>query len=82
MYQYYIIEIQKNTSGEFAHQVHWAFDENEHRARLKAEGKYHEVLAAAATSETLQHSATLVASDGVAVMSQCYVHETVEGAEA
>lgn len=74
MNQFYIIEIQQYTNGEFGHIVHFAFDENPTKARLKAEAKYHEVLAAAAVSELPQHSATLLTSDGRAVMNQCYKH--------
>lgn len=74
MNQFYIIEIQQYTNGEFGHIVHFAFDENTTKARLKAEAKYHEVLAAAAVSELPQHSATLLTSDGRAVMNQCYRH--------
>lgn len=75
MYQYYIIEIQKHANGEFGHIVHWAYDENADRARLKAEAKYHEVLAAAAVSDLPQHAAALLASDGAEIMRQCYRHE-------
>lgn len=78
MNQFYIIEIQQYTNGEFGHIVHFAFDENATKARLKAEAKYHEVLAAAAVSELPQHSATLLTSDGRAVMNQCYRHEIVQ----
>lgn len=74
MNQFYIIEIQQYTNGEFGHIVHFAYDENATTARLKAESKYHEVLASAAISELPQHSATLLTSDGRAVMSQCYKH--------
>ena len=49
MTQYYIVEI-KMVNGEFEHQVHWAYDADATTARLKAESKYHEVLAAAAVS--------------------------------
>ena len=75
MNQYYIIEIQKYLTGEFGHIVHYAYDENPTMARLKAESKYHEVLAAAAISALPQHSATLMASDGRAIINQCYKHE-------
>lgn len=74
MNQFYIIEIQQYVNGEFGHIVHFAYDENATKARLKAEAKYHEVLASAAISELPQHSATLLTSDGRAVMSQCYKH--------
>lgn len=75
MNQYYILEIQKYLNGEFGHIVHFAYDENATKARLKAESKYHEVLAAAAVSELPQHSATLITCDGRVIMNQCYVHE-------
>lgn len=75
MNQYYILEIQKYLNGEFGHIVHFAYDANATKARLKAEAKYHEVLAAAAVSELPQHSATLITSDGRVVMNQCYIHD-------
>ena len=78
MNQFYIIEIQQYTNGEFGHIVHVAYDENATKARLKAEAKYHQVLASAAVSELPQHSATLLTSDGRAVMNQCYRHEVVQ----
>ena len=78
MNQFYIIEIQQYANGEYGHIVHFAFDENATKARLKAEAKYHEVLAAAAVSELPQHSATLLTADGRAVMNQCYRHEIVQ----
>lgn len=86
MVQYYVFEIQKYQNGEFGHIVHWAADENADRARMKAEAKYHEVLAAAAVSELPQHCAVLLAADGAELMRQCYVHagmfaEQEDGAE-
>lgn len=75
MAQYYIIEIQKLANGEFAHTVHWAYDNDEMKAILKAESKYHSVLAEAAISEYPQHSAALIKSDGTCIMHQCYTHE-------
>lgn len=74
MNQYYIFEIQQYQNGEFGHIVHFAYDEDPTKARLKAESKYHEVLAAAAVSELPSHSATLITSDGRALMNQCYKH--------
>lgn len=81
MTQYYIIEIQLNAAGEYGHIVHYAYDEDATTARLKAESKYHEVLAAAAVSELAQHSATLISSDGRAIMNQCYKHAVAAPAE-
>ena len=74
MNQYYIFEIQQYANGEYGHIVHFAFDEDATKARLKAESKYHEVLAAAAVSELQSHSATLLTSDGRIIMNQCYKH--------
>ena len=78
MNQFYIFEIQQYTDGNYGHIVHFAYDENPTKARLKAEAKYHEVLAYAAVSELPQHSATLLTADGRAVMNQCYKHEVVQ----
>ena len=75
MNQYYIFEIQQYANGEYGHIVHFAYDEDASKARLKAESKYHEVLSAAAVSELQSHSATLLTADGRALMTQCYKHE-------
>lgn len=77
MNQYYIIEIQQYASGEYGHIVHFAHDEDASKARLKAESKYHEVLAAAAISELQSHAATLLTADGRMIMNQCYKHPKV-----
>ena len=74
MNQYYIFEIQQYANGEYGHIVHFAYDEDASKARLKAESKYHEVLAAAAVSELQSHAATLLTADGRLIMSQCYKH--------
>lgn len=75
MNQFYIFEIQQYINGEFGHIVHFAYDVNPTKARLKAEAKYHQVLASAAISELPQHSASLLTSDGRCLMNQCYRHE-------
>lgn len=74
MTQYYIIEIQQYANGEYGHLVHYAWDENSDTARLKAEAKYHEVLAAAAVSETKKHSAIIISDESFPVLYQCYKH--------
>ena len=79
--QYYILEIQQYATKEYGHIVHYAYDDNPTIARNKAESKYHEVLAAAAISTLPSHSATLIMSDGQALMSQCYKHEVAEEPE-
>lgn len=79
--QFYILEIMRSANGEFAHQVHWAWDADENLARLKAENKYHLILAAAALSEYATHSATLLNAIGDVISSQCYYHEVTEPEE-
>lgn len=74
MNQYYIMEIQQYANGEYGHIVHFAYDADAAKARLKAESKYHEVLAAAAVSELQSHAATLLTADGRVIMNQCYKH--------
>ena len=74
MTQFYIVEVQQYASGEFGHLVHFAYDEDADRARLKAESKYHEVLAAAAVSNTKSHAAILFSTEGFPLMHECYKH--------
>lgn len=78
MTQFYIVEIQQNQAGEYAHIVHWAFDENPDVAQLKAESKYYTVLAAAAVSELKSHAAILFSAEGFPMMNKCYKHGAVE----
>ena len=79
MTQFYIVEIQQYANGEYGHLVHYAFDQDADVARLKAESKYHEVLAAAAVSNTMSHAAILFSTEGFPLMNQCYKHTvTVE----
>ena len=75
MVQYYILEIQKYANGEYGHIVHFAYDADATKARLKAESKYHPVLASDAVSERSSHSAYLISSAGRCIMNQCYIHE-------
>lgn len=76
MTQFYILEIKKTYSGEFEHQVYYAWDENPNKARLKAEAKYHEILSQAAISDTAEHSAIIVSEESFPVVNQCYKHES------
>ena len=62
---------EKHSYGDIKH-VAW--DEDPTKARLKAESKFHEILAAAAISELPVHAAIMFTSDGVPVMNQKYVH--------
>lgn len=79
--QFYIVEVKKFYSGEFEHQVHFAYDEDPRTAKLKAESKYHEVLASAAISETETHSAILFTTEGEPLMHECYYHVVEEEEE-
>lgn len=78
VYQFYVVEIQQYANGEYGHIVHYVYDEDINKARLKGESKYHEVLAAAAVSELPSHAAIMFSTDGFPIMHQCYKHGTVE----
>ena len=78
MYIYYIIEIQKYLDGTFGHIIHWANDDSADKARLKAESKYYEVLAAAAISDLPQHAVSMISSEGFPIMNKCYRHAVQE----
>ena len=78
MYQHYIVEIQQYANGEFGHIVHFAYDADADKARLKAESKYHEVLAAAAISALPSHAAILFTTEGFPLLHQCYKHAVEE----
>lgn len=75
MTQFYVVEIQQYANGEFGHIVHYAFDEDPKKARLKAESKWHEVLMAAAVSELPSHAAIMFSTEGFPMMNECYKHE-------
>lgn len=74
MTQFYIVEIQQYASGEYGHLVHYAYDEDPDKARLKGESKYHEVLSAAAISDLPSHAAIMFSTEGFPIMHQCYKH--------
>ena len=75
MTQFYVVEIQQYANGEYGHIVHYAFDADPDKARLKGEAKYHEVLAAAAVSELPTHAAIMFSTEGFPIMNQCYKHK-------
>lgn len=77
MTQFYVVEIQQYSNGEFGHIVHYAYDADPDKARLKGESKYHEVLAAAAVSNLPSHAAIMFSTEGFPIMHQCYKHEGV-----
>ena len=74
MYQFYTAEIIKTQSGEFEHNIHWYWDENEYQAQLKGEAAFYEILSRAATSTHLEHAAILFSSRGNRIMDKCYTH--------
>lgn len=78
MYQYYIMEIQQYQDGSYGDIKHFAYDEDQNKARLKAESKYYEVLSAAAISELSSHAAILFSSEGFPIMYQCYKHDVTQ----
>lgn len=69
--KYYVVEIQKQPDGTYAHLVHTADDRN------AAESIYHQVLAAAAIANLPQHSAILFTDEGFPLMHQSYTHTYV-----
>lgn len=72
VFQFYIVEMHRNASGEYEHVVHWAWDADYDRALAKGESKYYEVLSIAAISEYNIHSAILFGTDGVPISYKCY----------
>ena len=81
MYQFYTAEIRKNQSGEFEHDINYFWDENETKAQLKGEAKFHEILSRAAVSDYAEHAAILFSSRGNRIMDKCYRHAPETGAE-
>ena len=73
--QFYIVEIQQYANGEYGHLVHYVYDADPDKARLKGESKYYEVLAAAAVSNLPCHSAIMFSTEGFPLLHQCYKHE-------
>ena len=75
MTQFYIVEIQTYADGSFGHLVHYVYDADPDKARMKGESKYHEVLMAAAISELPSHAAIMFSTEGFPIMNQCYKHD-------
>ena len=78
MTQFYIIEIREVNPGEYEHYVYYAWDEDPVKAQLKAESKYHEILASAAVSECYHHSAIIIDSRCYPKMNYSYEHPLPE----
>ena len=79
--QFYVVEIQQNAAGEFAHIVHWAYDADPGIALQKAWSQYYTVLAAAAVSEMKAHSAILFSTEGFPIAHECFRHDVAAPAE-
>lgn len=75
--QIYITEIKRYHNGEFEHQNFWVWDEDADIARQKAEAKFHEILAAAAVSDTASHAAIMFTSEGFPLRNECYHHDPI-----
>lgn len=73
--KYFIVEIQKQHNGAYAHLVHTADTRN------AAESVYHQVLAAAAISNLPEHSAIMFTSEGFPLMHESYKHEGAQPPE-
>lgn len=69
------MEIQQYDDGSYGDIKHFAYDEDPTQARLKADSKFYEVLAAAAVSELPMHAAIMFSAEGYPVMNQHYKHE-------
>lgn len=82
MYQFYVIEIKKFPSGDYEHNVDWAFDEDQDLAQRKAESKAYKILESAALSETTTHSVTVMSDEGFSVLNKCYHNVKPEAATA
>ena len=65
---YIVMEIQKSAQGTVSTIV------TQHADRLTAEGKYHTILATAATSSVAQHGAVLLTDAGQEICHQSYTH--------
>lgn len=74
VYQFYIMEIQQYQDGSYGDIKHFAYDTDPDKARLKAESKFYEVLAAAAVSDIPSHAAIMFSSEGFPIMNKCYTH--------
>lgn len=78
MTQYYIVEIKQLTTGEYEHNVYYAWDEDRETAYMKAQNKYHDILSTAAVSNTMKHSAIIIDDSAAMVESRSFKHETEE----
>ena len=65
---YIVIEIQANQDGTVGNVV------TSYGTRAEAESHYHSVLAAAAVSHVMKHSAVVMDDEGAVLGSMCYRH--------
>lgn len=52
--------------------MEWTYDVNPDLAQRKAESKAYDMLKAAALSETITHSVTVMSDEGFTVLNKCY----------
>ncbi len=78
MYQYYVTEVRKTHAGEYEHENYWAYDEDQQKARLKGEAKFHEIMAKAAVSDFAEHGAIMFSAQCYPLMHAYYVHPSEE----
>jgi len=71
--RYLVIEIQTNADGSIGSVQSQSFSNPDER--LKAESRYHTILAAAANSTKPIHAAMMLTADGFLMESKCYTHE-------
>lgn len=81
MYQYYTVEMQRTHEGELSHDVKWYWDEDEEKARLKAESGYHEIMSRAAISGNAMHSVIMFSEKGMLIANGYYTHAAEEAKE-
>ena len=75
--QNYIVEIKQYQDGSFEHNVNYVWDDDADKAMLKAEAKFHEILAQAAVSDKAVHAAILFTSEGFPCRHECYKHDPI-----
>ena len=70
--KYIVLEIQTNKNGTVGNIV-TSYDD-----MSLAESKYHQILAAAATSSVPIHTAVMLTNDGAVIKSEHYMHNSEE----
>ena len=74
MYQYYIFIVRKDKNGEYSHDVKWAYDADETKAKAKGYSVYYDTLSAAELEETAFTTAALISDVGAVLECKCIEH--------